>query len=43
MRDDKYDALEVGSEVIYTLADQEGAMGPMASNIQPIGGNHPIR
>ena len=43
VRDDKYDALEVGSEVIYTLADEEGAMGPMASNIQSIGGNHPIR
>jgi cold shock CspA family protein/ribosome-associated translation inhibitor RaiA len=43
VRDDKYDALEVGSEVIYTRADEEGAMGPMASNIQLIGGNHPIR
>jgi cold shock CspA family protein/ribosome-associated translation inhibitor RaiA len=43
VRDDKYDALEVGSEVIYTLAAEEGAMGPMASNIQPIGGDHPIR
>jgi cold shock CspA family protein/ribosome-associated translation inhibitor RaiA len=43
VRDDKYDALEVGSEVIYTPADQEGSMGPMASNIQLIRGNHPIR
>jgi ribosome-associated translation inhibitor RaiA/cold shock CspA family protein len=42
-RDDKYDALEVGSEVIYTPADQEGSMGPMASNIQLVGGDHPIR
>ena len=38
-----YDALEVGSEVLYTLADEEGPMGPMASNVQLIGGNHPIR
>ena len=42
-RDDKYDALEVGSEVIYRPADQEGSMGPMASNIQLVGGDHPIR
>jgi cold shock CspA family protein len=43
VRDGKYDALEVGSEVFYTLADEEGPMGPMASNVQLIGGNHPIR
>jgi len=42
VRGDRYDALEVGSEVIYTLADQEGPMGPMASGIQLIGSDHPI-
>jgi cold shock CspA family protein/ribosome-associated translation inhibitor RaiA len=43
VRDDSYDALAVGSEVVYTLADQEGPMGPMASHVQLVGGNHPIR
>jgi cold shock CspA family protein/ribosome-associated translation inhibitor RaiA len=36
VRDDQFDALEIGSEVYYTLADDEGAMGPMASNIELI-------
>lgn len=36
VRDDQFDALEVGSEVYYTLADDEGALGPMASNIELI-------
>ena len=43
VRDDRFDELEVGSEVLYRLADDEGSMGPMASAIQPIGGRHPIR
>lgn len=43
VRDDGFDELEPGSEVFYTLADQEGALGPMASNVQLIRGQHPIR
>jgi cold shock CspA family protein/ribosome-associated translation inhibitor RaiA len=43
VRDDGFDRLEVGSEVLYTLAAEEGALGPMASNIQLISGEHPIR
>ena len=43
VRDDKYDDLAVGGEVMYTPAHAEGAMGPMASGIRVIGGNHPIR
>ena len=43
VRDDRFDDLEVGSEVFYRLADDEGTMGPMASIIQLIGGSHPIR
>lgn len=42
VRGDRYDALEVGREVIYTLADEEGPMGPMASSVQLIGSDHPI-
>ena len=43
VREDKFDQLEEGSEVLYTLADEEGPMGPMASNIQLVSGAHPIR
>ncbi len=43
VRDGKFDELELGSEVLYTLASEEGTMGPMASNIQLISGNHPMR
>jgi cold shock CspA family protein/ribosome-associated translation inhibitor RaiA len=43
VRDDGFDALELGSEVFYTLADEEGPMGPMASNVHLIRAEHPIR
>jgi cold shock CspA family protein/ribosome-associated translation inhibitor RaiA len=43
VRDGGFDDLEVGSEVFYRLADEEGSMGPMASTVRPIGGHHPIR
>lgn len=44
VRDARFDELELGSEVLYTLAPEEGTMGPMASNIQVIGGqHHPVR
>jgi cold shock CspA family protein/ribosome-associated translation inhibitor RaiA len=36
VRADQFDALEPGSEVTYTLADDEGPMGPMASSIELI-------
>ena len=35
--------LEVGSEVLYTLATDEGPMGPQASKVQVVGGQHPVR
>lgn len=43
VRDGRFEDLEEGSEVLYTLADEEGAMGPMASGIQLVGGGHPMR
>lgn len=43
VRDDRFDDLQEGSEVLYTRADEEGAMGPMASSIQLVGGGHPMR
>jgi cold shock CspA family protein/ribosome-associated translation inhibitor RaiA len=43
VRDGRFDDLEVGSEVFYRLADEEGSMGPMASTVRLIGGHHPIR
>lgn len=43
VRDGSFDDLELGSEVLYTLAPEEGSMGPMASNVQVIGGRHPVR
>lgn len=38
-----FDALEVGNEVLYTLAAEEGPMGPQASKVQVIRGEHPVR
>jgi ribosome-associated translation inhibitor RaiA len=38
-----FEALEVGSEVLYTLAAEEGPMGPQASRVQPVRGAHPVR
>jgi cold shock CspA family protein len=44
VRDGRFDELDVGSEVLYTLAPEEGTMGPMASNVQVLGGPaHPVR
>jgi cold shock CspA family protein/ribosome-associated translation inhibitor RaiA len=42
VRGDHFDALAIGSEVVYTLADQEGSMGPMASSVQLLGSDHRI-
>lgn len=38
-----FKTLEVGNEVLYTLAADEGPMGPQASRVQPIRGAHPVR
>jgi hypothetical protein len=43
LRDADFDALEEGSEVLYTLAPDEGPMGPMASSVWTLGANHPVR
>jgi ribosome-associated translation inhibitor RaiA len=43
VRDADFDDLEVGGEVLYTRAPDEGAMGPMASSVWTLGGDHPIR
>ena len=40
---DKFASLEVGNEVLYTLAAEEGPMGPQASRVQPVRGAHPVR
>ena len=43
VEDDAYDQLEVGSEVHYVLADDEGPMGPQASRVRLVRGRHPLR
>jgi ribosome-associated translation inhibitor RaiA/cold shock CspA family protein len=44
VRDDLFDQLEVGSEVLYITSDQEGPMGPQASQVQLVkGGEHAVR
>ena len=43
VKDDKFDQLEVGSEVFYAEADEEGAVGPQASSIQLVKGMGPLR
>jgi ribosome-associated translation inhibitor RaiA/cold shock CspA family protein len=43
VRDDKFADLSEGSEVLYTLADDEGPMGPMASSVWLVSGEHPAR
>jgi len=41
--DHAFSSLEVGNEVLYTLAAEEGPMGPQASRVQPVRGAHPVR
>lgn len=43
VRDGSFEDLEEGSEVFYTLADEEGSMGPMASSVHLVSGSHSIR
>lgn len=38
-----FEELQVGNEVLYTLAAEEGPMGPQASRVQPVRGAHPVR
>jgi ribosomal subunit interface protein len=43
VEDDAFDQLEVGGEVMFSLAEAEGAMGPQASRVRRVGGDHPVR
>jgi cold shock CspA family protein len=43
LRDVDFDELEEGTEVLYTLAPDEGPMGPMASSVRTLGTDHPVR
>ena len=43
VRDADFADLKEGSEVLYTLAPDEGPMGPMASSVWTLGSDHPIR
>ena len=38
-----FDQLEVGSEVRYSMADEEGPMGPQASRVRVVKGGHALR
>jgi hypothetical protein len=41
--DDAFDQCEVGSEVMYSLAEDEGPMGPQASRVRLVRGAHRVR
>jgi ribosome-associated translation inhibitor RaiA/cold shock CspA family protein len=43
VRDADFEDLKEGSEVLYTLAPDEGPMGPMASSVWTLGSDHPVR
>ena len=43
VRDAAFEDLQVGSEVLYMLAPDEGPMGPMASSVWTLGSEHPVR
>ena len=43
LRDADFAELKVGSEVLYTLAPDDGPMGPMASSVWTLGSDHPVR
>jgi ribosomal subunit interface protein len=38
-----FDEIEVGSEVMYSMADAEGPMGPQASRVRLVKGSHAMR
>ncbi len=43
LRDGDFAELKEGSEVLYTLAPDEGPMGPMASSVWTLGSDHAVR
>jgi ribosomal subunit interface protein len=43
VEDDGFDQLEVGGEVLFSLAEDEGPMGPQASRVRLVKGAHPVR
>jgi ribosomal subunit interface protein len=43
VEDDGFDQLAVGSEVMYSLAEAEGPMGPQASRLRLLRGHHSVR
>jgi cold shock CspA family protein len=43
VEDDGFDQLAVGSEVMYSLAEAEGPMGPQASRVRLLRGHHSVR
>ena len=43
VEDDGFDQLEVGGEVLFSLAEEEGPMGPQASRVRLVKGAHPVR
>lgn len=43
VEDDAFGDLEVGSEIMYSLAEDEGPMGPQASRVRLLRGQHPVR
>jgi ribosomal subunit interface protein len=43
VEDGAFDRLAVGSEVLYSLADDEGPMGPQASRVRLLRGGHSVR
>jgi hypothetical protein len=43
VEDDAFDQLEVGAEVLFSVAEEEGAMGPQASRVRLVKGGHPVR
>ena len=43
VEDAAFDHLKVGSEVMYSLAEDEGPMGPQASRVRVLRGRHSVR
>jgi ribosomal subunit interface protein len=43
VEDGGFEELQAGSEVLYSLADDEGPMGPQASRVRLVRGAHPVR
>jgi ribosomal subunit interface protein len=43
VEDDAFDQLVVGAEIHYTMAEDEGPMGPQASRVRMVRGSHQLR